>query len=286
MIPILLFAGFVFLLVKTVIVASNRRSWTLEYQSVGQRYHGKKTINAGVSTLTPLSRPVLNFQYRNAFATLVSHRTACFPDYRRETRLTIVVPFDLIPMEVTTGPIVDWRWAKNGTRKIVFEQPEFQATFKGAAKSPLKAKRQLNRDISWQLEKLRRSNPDGQLRIRTSRQSIEIAVPGDLRNSQTIDDFVRMGLKLYDLFAILDTTGLNFINMDQVTLLESVKCPICSEEIETETVCCVRCQTPHCRDCWSYNGECATFACNETRFIEIGNASEAKEDKSSKICNK
>jgi len=66
------------------------------------------------------------------------------------------------------------------------------------------------------------------------------------------------------------TRGLNFINEDEVTLLESMKCPICSEEIETETVCCLRCQTPHCRDCWSYNGECATYACNETRFTEVG----------------
>ena len=272
MIPILLFAGIVFLLVKTVITMNDRRSWTREYQSVGQRYHGKKKIDAGVSTLTPLSRPVLNFQYRDGFATLAGHSTAAFPDHKRETRLSIVVPFHMVPMEVTTGPLVDWRWAKDDRRKMVFGQPEFQAAFNGASKSPVEAKRQLNKEISWQLEKLRRSNPDGQLRIRTSRQSIEIAVPGDLRSCQSIDDFVRMGLKLYDLFAILDTTGLNFVNEDQVTLLGSVKCPICSEEIETEIVCCVRCQTPHCRDCWSYNGECATFACKETRFIEVPSA--------------
>ena len=272
MISILLFIGFVFLFIKTVIVLNDRRGRKLEYQSVGQRYHGKKAIHAGVSTLTPLSRPVLNFQYRDAFATLASYRTTCFPGHQRETRLSIVVPFIIVPMEVTTGPIIDWRWAKDGGRKIVFDQPEFQATFNGASKSPIEAKRQLNEEISWQLEKLRRSNLNGQLRIRTSRQSLEIAVPGDLRSSQTIDDFVRMSLKLYDLFAMLETVGLNFVNEDEVMLLESMKCPICSEEIETETVCCVRCQTPHCRDCWSYNGECATYACNETRYTEVGSA--------------
>ena len=270
MISILLIIGFLFLFVKISLVLRDRRSWALEYQSVGQRYHGKKTIHAGVSTFTPFSRPVLNFKYRDAFATLTSRGTACFPEHQRETRLSIVVPFDVVPMEITTGPLVDWRWAREEKRKIVFDQPEFQATFNGASKFPVEAKRQLNKEIRWQLEKLRRSNSNCQLRIHTSRQSLDITVPGDLRNCQPIDDFVRMSLKLYDLFAMLDTTGLNFIDEDQVTLLDSVKCPICSEEIETETVCCVRCQTPHCRDCWSYNGECATYACNETRFTEVG----------------
>lgn len=282
MIPLLTIAGFVFLLVKTALVLSDRRSWVLEYQSVGQRYHGKKSIHAGVSTITPLSRPVLNFKYRDAVATLSSHSSTGFPDHKRETRLSIISLLDTVPMEVTTGPIIDWRWAKERKRKIVFDQPEFQATFKGASASPVEAKRQLNKDIRWQLEKLRRSSSTNQLRIRTGNQSLEIAVPGDLRICQPLDDFVRMSLKLYDLFAMQNAHGLNFINEDEVMLLESMKCPICSEEIETETVCCLRCQTPHCRDCWSYNGECATYACNETRFTEVGNITGAYEKTKSK----
>ena len=139
MISLLLIAGLVFLLVKTALVLSDRRSWTLEYQSVGQRYHGKKTVHAGVSTLTPLARPVLNFKYRQSFATLSSRRSACFPDHCRETRLSIGLPFNIVQMEVTTGSIIDWRWAEESKRKIVFDQPEFQATFKGASASPLDA---------------------------------------------------------------------------------------------------------------------------------------------------
>ena len=286
MIPILLILGFLFLFFKIMLVVIDRRSWALEYQSVGQRYHGKKTINAGVSTLTPLSRPVLNFKYRDAAVTLASRGTTAFPGHKRETRLSIIALFDIVQMEVTTGSIIDWRWLKDRRRKLVFDQPEFQATFKGASKSPLEAKRLINKDIRWQLEQLRRSSLTNQIRIRTNHQSLEIAVPGDLRNCQTIDDFVRMSLKLYDLLATSNTVGLNFVNEDEVTLLESVKCPICSEEIETETVCCVRCQTPHCHDCWSYNGECATFACKETRFIEVGNVSEAEKAKKASSCDK
>ena len=272
MISILLTIGCVFLFVKAVLILSDRRSWSLEYQSVGRRYHGKKSVHAGVSTMTPLSRPVLNFRYRDAYATLASRSSACFPNHNRETRISIVAPFNIVQMEITTGPIIDWRWAKDGKRKIVFDQPEFQAAFNGASALPVEAKRQLNKEIRWQLEKLRRSSSTQQLRVRTGSQSLEIAVPGDLRTCQSIDDFVRMSLKLYDLFAMQDTAGLNFVDEDEVTLLESMKCPICSEEIETEIVCCLRCQTPHCRDCWSYNGECATYACNETRFTEVGNA--------------
>lgn len=270
MISILLVAGFIFFAIRTVMLLGNRQSWRLEYQAVGQRYHNKHTVNAGVSTFTPFSRPMLNFNYRDTHATLASRHSVGFPDHKRETRMSIMVPFNIVDMELTTGELNDWRWAKNSMRKIVFDQPEFQATFKSVSRQPIEAKRQINKAIRWQLEQLRQSSPSGQLRIQLVSRKLNIAVPGDLRNCQPIDDFVRMCLKLYDLFAMLDSVGLNFINEDEVTLLESVKCPICSEEIATKTVCCIRCKTPHCEDCWSYNGECATYACDETRFTEVG----------------
>jgi len=229
MIPILFTAALIFVVIKTILVLSDRQSWSLEYQSVGERYLGKKLASSGVSAMTPFSRPTLT---------------------------------------MTTGALSNWRWKTDRLKKITFDDPELQATFKSASQSPFEAKRQINNPIQWQLEQLRRASKYSHVRMKITRRQLEIAVPSDLRNCQTIDDFVRMSLKLYDLLAMQKTVGLNFVNENSVTLLESVKCPICSGEIETETVCCLRCQTPHCRDCWEYNGECATFACNETRFTE------------------
>ena len=272
MIPILLIAGLIFVVIKTTIVLSDRNSWSLEYQSVGERYLGKKSASMGVTTMTPFSRPTLTFKYRDTHATLSSHSSRGFPDHRRETRLSLILTFEIVEMEMTTAELANWRWKTDRLKKIVFDDPEFQATFKAASSNPFEAKRQINSAIQWQLEQLRRAGKHRQVRMKLSERWLEVSVPSDLRNCQPIDDFVRMSLKLYDLLAMQETKGLNFVNEDSVTLLESVKCPICSEEIETKTVCCIRCQTPHCYDCWEYNGECATFACNETRFTEVGNS--------------
>ena len=53
MIPILLIAGLIFVVVKMMLIISDRNSWSLEYQSVGERYLGKKSASMGVTAVTP-----------------------------------------------------------------------------------------------------------------------------------------------------------------------------------------------------------------------------------------
>lgn len=38
-------------------------------------------------------------------------------------------------------------------------------------------------------------------------------------------------------------------------------CPVCSTPVEEDRGLCVRCHTPHHKDCWNYFGGCAIFAC-------------------------
>ena len=51
--------------------------------------------------------------------------------------------------------------------------------------------------------------------------------------------------------------------------MEDFRCPICSNEVMQDMVVCKRCKTPHCAECWEYNGKCATFACMEERCIRV-----------------
>ena len=97
-------------------------------------------------------------------------------------------------------------------KQIAFYDKEFKATFKAASQRPVEAKRQLNSAIQWQLEQLRRSSEHRHVRMKLSKRWLEIAVPSNLRKCQPIDDFVRIGLKIYDLLAMQETKGLNFIN--------------------------------------------------------------------------
>jgi len=44
------------------------------------------------------------------------------------------------------------------------------------------------------------------------------------------------------------------------------ECQVCGERMETRVVFCARCRTPHHEECWSYVGQCSTYACREIRF--------------------
>lgn len=44
------------------------------------------------------------------------------------------------------------------------------------------------------------------------------------------------------------------------------ECQVCGEKMESRVVFCAKCRTPHHEECWSYVGQCSTFACREIRF--------------------
>lgn len=46
-------------------------------------------------------------------------------------------------------------------------------------------------------------------------------------------------------------------------------CQVCGEGIETDVVFCVRCHTPHHRDCWKYMGQCSTFGCGSVQCDDV-----------------
>ena len=48
---------------------------------------------------------------------------------------------------------------------------------------------------------------------------------------------------------------------------DAPRCQICGSAIPGEVrVNCRRCNTPHHKDCWEFNGQCSTYACGEKRF--------------------
>ncbi|MBI4864483.1 MAG: hypothetical protein HY815_30125 [Candidatus Riflebacteria bacterium] len=47
---------------------------------------------------------------------------------------------------------------------------------------------------------------------------------------------------------------------------EQARCQVCGERIGLDKIECRRCETPHHRDCWEYNGRCSMYACGETRY--------------------
>ena len=81
-----------------------------------------------------------------------------------------------------------------------------------------------------------------------------------------VERYVRCCLHIYDQLVIGEVEGLEFVE-DELTIIESLVCPICSGKIADDLVICSSCKSPHCRECWQYNGKCATFACSETTYV-------------------
>lgn len=86
---------------------------------------------------------------------------------------------------------------------------------------------------------------------------------------QEIEKFMRCCLHIFDQMVLGDVEGVTYLEND-LTVIEDVVCPVCSGTIEEDLVLCSSCQSPHCRECWQYNGRCATFACSETDFVTGG----------------
>ena len=44
-------------------------------------------------------------------------------------------------------------------------------------------------------------------------------------------------------------------------------CPVCAAELTEEVVLCDKCKTPHHQECWTYVGQCSTYACKGKRYV-------------------
>lgn len=75
--------------------------------------------------------------------------------------------------------------------------------------------------------------------------------------------FVRHAMEVFDQALLAGSTGIEFVDHLEAQIVEDAKCPICGDLIQDDLVFCCRCKTPHHRECWSYNGKCATYACGE-----------------------
>jgi hypothetical protein len=88
-----------------------------------------------------------------------------------------------------------------------------------------------------------------------------------LDQSAELSAFVRHVLELYDQALLSRSVGIEFVDHQQMQMLEDAKCPVCGDGIDDGLVFCSRCQTPHHRDCWNYCGKCATYGCGEVNFV-------------------
>lgn len=266
-ITILVLALVGFVVFRTVRYLGYQRGCNASFVKVGKRYNGDST-NGGVTYSFLFSKPTLGFPYRETICQLRIRRSNAF-EGKLVTELRIQLGTPLPEMEVTTAELQRRELARDPTTWLNSEDEQLKS-LKVASRRLDEVERFLTSPVVWQLEQLRRHAGSDALSVTIRREVLHIKKPGVLSSFQQLDDFVRYALQLYDQMLLSKAKGIEFVNDETASVIDDVKCPICSEDIIHDMVVCTRCKTPHCRDCWQYNGQCATFACSETRYMKVG----------------
>lgn len=235
-------------------------NWNRAYMHVANKYGGQCKPGSW------FSRPTARFRYGDAhcFLSTVKTKVSGGGEF---TQLSIGCQYADLRLEI----IPRWRseklWPLPGTQEIRTHSAAFDQKFFVRASDPDLAREFLSEGVRWQLDRLCKFMGSDDLYVLLQRGALVIKKPTFIRTQQLLDDFVRFALETYSQAMLTRTEGIEFVAEPSRKVAEQIRCQICGEEIRSELVTCVRCQTPHCRECWEYNGQCATYGCGETRFV-------------------
>ena len=94
----------------------------------------------------------------------------------------------------------------------------------------------------------------------------------DSPRATDLAQFVELGCTLNDQVQLAAAAGIEFIAGDEAQVIDDALCCVCCEQLSQDVVFCVRCKTPHHRDCWEYSGGCSTYGCGGRMFFTPGEA--------------
>ncbi len=238
----------------------NRAYSQLEGHFVGKSKTGGATYGFG------FIKPTLAFDYGRTSCLLQSQASSIFKTGKL-TEMALLWPNPSLKLQITT--LFDAK-IERGTKKILpieFRQIAFNSQFSVRTNQFEQVNKVLNYNVQSLLIRLRNLTQPNELNISIKRGKLKIQKPGYIKDLAPLHDFIRYSIDLFDQLMLVSTEGIDFLNENNATVLESITCPICSGGITEQMVLCERCKTPHCRDCWEYNRQCATYACQGTSYF-------------------
>lgn len=255
---IMVIAGLVVAYFAIGLVTVRFGRWAKSYITLAKRYHG--------NVFFPMGKPRMSFKYGDVYCVLKN--TTSRHKSNRQTQLVTKWRDRRLKLLITSinDPA---KYSRTRNLHRVHVNPESDVPgehFSVFTNLPDVVNQMLNPTTIWQIRQLIRHDGRSGIEISIQVGQMRVSKPGYIKESQTLDDFVRFSLELLDQFKLALNQDIKFVAEKDAAVIEDVTCPICSGKIYGQMVSCVRCKTPHCADCWEYNGQCATFACNETRF--------------------
>ena len=155
-----------------------------------------------------------------------------------------------------------------GSSSITTGDEEFDSAFRVLATDPILANQLLTDAVKWKMLEIKNLQRGG-IGFSLEKGKLKTSCQQWFDTGQSLLDFVQGGLELFDQLMLHKADGLEFTGENQAAVMDDFRCPICSDEVMQDMVVCKRCKTPHCAECWEYNGKCATFACMEERCIRV-----------------
>jgi hypothetical protein len=94
----------------------------------------------------------------------------------------------------------------------------------------------------------------------------------DTPRAADLAQFVELACSLNDQLQLAGAAGIEFVTSDEAQIIDQAQCSVCCEQLAERVVFCVRCKTPHHRECWEYSGGCSTYGCGARMFFTPGEA--------------
>jgi len=268
----------VLVFVIIVLTQSNARvrGWNRSYSALAQKYGGQWM------SASAFGKPSARFQYGSTFCFLNNTKTNA-KGGGPFTQLAINWDDPKFRLEVFPSWRSNKLWPFTGMQPFEVRDSRFAKQYVVRTNNPEVASVLMSDGVCWQIDRLRSYLDADDIYVALSRGVLTIKKPSFIKEYQELDDFVRFGLELYDQAMLTRTVGIEFVNQGETQVLSEVICQICGDQINVDMVFCVRCQTPHCLECWQYYGQCSTYACGETRFFAPKIASGSSQDSNGSI---
>jgi hypothetical protein len=149
--------------------------------------------------------------------------------------------------------------------------PNFDQRYIIQGADPNAIRRILTPKIREAIDHLRYMTHYADVNIQAMRGRLLIRIRGYLRDKERLEQFIFFGLRVYDEVLLVAGAGIRFVAPVPAEGKEKAICQICGEPIASDSVLCIRCKTPHHRDCWHYAQQCSTYGCGGKRYTcEVG----------------
>ena len=276
-IEILLMIGLFGFVMWTVVSRTNR--WNRLYDHLKGQF-GKRVSKPSLIRMLVSKSPALSFMYGSTPCDVSVRYYGWLRIEKRRLRLTVTWPVNMRPKPnsktgktydtflISTDPNEKIRFVS--TKEVVVGSPDFHDRFHvktthSADAAELQAGL-LTGNVQHFVIRIATLGRSDDMTVKLHRGKLVFSKSDIGPKFQDTADFIQQALQIFELLRLTESWGVEFLNNADATVIEDVVCPICTGTIDDDLVSCMRCQTPHCRDCWEYNGQCATFACRETRF--------------------